>query len=168
MKDLKLFAKRAIEKCIECNIPVDENKTAFIWNKRAKKRWGQCKRNPNGTYEISISIRLGKDDVPDKSLEEVLLHELCHATPKGSNHTGMWKVYVSRLNNRFGFNIKRTNSNEEMGVVSKPRVITYKYNFVCEGCGQIVRRQKESRFTKHYQWYHCAKCKGKFKPITIK
>ena len=55
---------------------------------------------------------------------------------------------------------KETTSGEEKGVenYTASKRLDYKYCFVCENCGQIIKRKKQCEFTKYYRNYTCGIC----------
>jgi predicted SprT family Zn-dependent metalloprotease len=89
------------------------------------------------------------------------------------NHGENWKREADKVFRAFGIRIKRTSSAAEKGVSEatripyKPRNIDHsiKYVFRCSCCGQIVRRERASKFTKHPENYRCAACHGKFERV---
>lgn len=165
MKDL-------IELANECMVELDDIGIQYAevihWevNTRAKKRWGLCTYNPNGSYTISISSRLLADDVAVDGAINTIIHELLHTVKGCMNHGENWKREASKVNRAYGYNIKRCSSAEEKGVEpieNTPKAI--KHQFKCKDCGQIINRIRESDFTKHYKDYRCGHCNGKFEKI---
>ena len=138
--------------------------TKVTINTRAKKRWGQCKQI-GMCYEISISSMLIQDGVALMQLENTVIHEILHTCKGCMNHGETWKRLASKVNNAYGYNIKRTTSAQEKGVKIEYVARTIKHKFVCTGCGQVITRQRESDFTKRYDRYRCGGCKGKFEKI---
>ena len=138
--------------------------TSVAINTRAKNRWGQCKL-VNGGYSISISDRLMGDSVALIHLETTVIHEILHTCNGCMNHGKTWKNLAEKVNRAYGYNIKRTTSSEEKGIEPVHTSYIIKHKFVCKGCGQVVTRQRESDFTKRYQYYRCGICKGQFERI---
>ena len=136
------------------------NITSFIINKRARARWGQCKKNPDGTYEIQISEKLIKDDrISEKACKETILHEMIHSCDGCMKHTGRWKQYAELMNRVYGYNIKRVTKGSEKGVEDyKSSPLPIKYIFTCKGCGAQIYRKRDSRFTRNYRRYMCTRC----------
>lgn len=164
MNNLENRMKYCYDLCIKQEIPVPEfNRITIKWNSRAKNRWGLCHRDlRKQLYTISINSVLKNVDV--KKLEQTILHELCHTTPEGHGHKGQWKRYAERLNEAYGYKIKRTNSCEEFGLsTDEYKKQNAKYFFVCSGCGKVVSRKRQSDFTKHLDHYSCRKCGSVFK-----
>ena len=65
----------------------------------------------------------------------------------------------------YQYNITTTVDKERESQVAKVKQHKekiYKYIFKCECCGQIIKRQKSSNFTKYYKEYACGHCGGKF------
>lgn len=156
MKNLKEVAIICMQELDKIGIPYREVED-FIINTRAKSRWGQCKTLPNGKFLISISNRLLEDDTDIMGLKNTIIHELIHTCKGCMNHKSEWKMYAQKVNNAYGYNIKRTSSAEDKGVraIEKIRVINHKY--ICEGCGQIVTRERDRGFEKRYNCGVCGK-----------
>ncbi|MBP3877259.1 MAG: SprT-like domain-containing protein [Lachnospiraceae bacterium] len=128
-------------------------------NTRARRRWGLCRKEADGFY-ISISKRLLNEDTKD-GLRNTIMHELLHTCPMCSNHGAMWKHYAEYVNQTLGMNIKRVNSNEDKGLPPDEEIrILHKYH--CDGCGQVVTKQRECKFTRNYKDYKCSLCGGRF------
>lgn len=142
---------------------------AWRVNERALSRWGQCRRNADGTYNIEIAKRLLTDPrITDEACKETILHEILHTCPGCMKHTGQWKQYAELLNARYGYHIKRVTKGEEKGVENyevKSRPV--KYIFTCEVCGAVIRRKRESKFTRNYRQYRCGRCGGRFQRATV-
>lgn len=138
--------------------------TSVTINTRAKKRWGQCVQS-GGRFTISISSMLMSEKVALIHLENTVIHEILHTCNGCFNHGETWKILADKVNRAYGYNVKRTTSPEEKGIDPAIFAVNIKHKFVCNGCGGIVVRQRESDFTKHYNWYTCAKCNGKFTKV---
>lgn len=136
----------------------------FRVNKRAKSRWGCCKRVPNG-YAIEISDRLLQDSTPLASLKNTIIHELLHTCSGCRGHYANWKRLANMVNNTYGYGIKRASSAEDKGVAEEERTMQAKHKFVCCGCGHTEEYFRESKFAKNYQNYICSRCGGDFKKI---
>ncbi len=137
------------------------NITIWTINKRAKTRWGLCKQNPDKTFEIQIAERLLSDDrISEKSCKETIIHEILHTCKGCMKHTGKWKYYADVINQVYGYNIKRITSGIEKGVENyqPSSTMAIKYIFTCENCGATIYRKRESKFTKNYKNYGCARC----------
>lgn len=163
--------KNLIELANECMAELDaidiEYAKNIIWqvNTRAKRRWGLCKHNPDGTYTISISSRLLADNVDNDGAKNTIIHELLHSVKGCMNHKAEWKYQADKVNRAYGYNIKRCSSSEEKGVerIEIPREI--KYQFKCKECGKVYSRTRASRFTKNWERYRCGVCGGEFTKI---
>ena len=116
MKDLNLFIVQC-QKDLE-TLGIKHGKVkGFSVNKRAKCRWGQCKKVGLGVYEISIAESLLQDNAPDQKLKDTIVHELLHTVYGCFKHTGKWKLLAEKVNNELPeYNIKRTASYEEIGI----------------------------------------------------
>ena len=165
MRDLLGIASDCMAELDEIGIEYGD-KISWEVNTRAKRRWGLCTHYPDGTYKISISSRLLQDDVEVYGAVNTIIHELLHTVKGCNNHGKEWQRMADKVNRAYGYNIKRCSSAEEKGVPDievMPNAV--KHKFVCEGCGQVITRTKESKFTKNYQNYHCGRCKGKFTKV---
>ena len=163
MKDIKSLYEKC-NKMLE-DIGIHTNPILDVQvNTRAKKRWGQCKKTPYG-FIIQISARLLQDDVSDMAAENTMLHELLHACDGCFDHGYHWKRLAEKVNNTYGYNVKRTASCEEYGVKVEREPERINYKFVCEGCGQVITRSRASKFTRNYSNYICGICSGKFRRV---
>ena len=162
MKDLKKMAQECMRELDAIGIEYGE---VVSWevNTRAKQRWGQCRHLGGNCHSINISSRLLQDDVSDDGAKNTIIHELLHTVKGCDNHGLNWQREAEKVNRAYGYNIKRCSSAEEKGVPeteATPR--TVKHKFVCECCGQIITRTRESNFTKNYKDYRCGRCGGHF------
>ncbi len=170
MKDLMKLAAECKAELDAIGIPCRTVRN-WIVNTRAQCRWGLCKCVSDGVYEIQISDRLLKDDVPDISAKNTIIHELLHTVKGGNGHKGKWKVYAAQVNRAYPqYNIKRTTSYEEKGVQKSKRAPQYydvKYEIRCTRCGGSVYRRKASKVVLHPEKYRCVKCNAKLEVIEI-
>ena len=163
MRNIKVIVENCCHKLDAIGIEYGKITSVTI-NTRAKTRWGQCKLT-NGCYSISISDRLMEESVDLIHLETTVIHEILHTCNGCMNHGREWKNLAEKVNCAYGYNIKRTTSCEEKGI-DPTENITIKHKYVCDCCGQVVTRQRESDFTKRYQLYRCGICKkGHFERI---
>lgn len=115
MRNLNEVAYRCMEKLSAINIPFADS-IAFSVNTRAKKRWGQCRRNPNGTYSINININLLKEENDIEGLENTVIHEILHTCPDCMNHGPEWKKWAKKVYDAYGYNIQRCANAYEKGI----------------------------------------------------
>lgn len=162
MKDIKIAIRVCKYELEETNIPYG-NILNVIIDYNSKSRYGRCirKESLNG-FEIEISSKLLEDYVPFRSLKTVLLHEFLHTCPGCLNHGNKWKYYVGILNSKYGYNISRLSSDEELGIISekKEEDVFVKHEVVCTCCGKTYRRQRDCKLTKHPELYRCGECRG--------
>lgn len=118
---LNKLLKIVIDQVRSCKIPISRNIDPQVKiNTRAKKRYGACQmvnRNGRKKYTIQISSRLYGSD--DKTIQGVIAHELLHTCKGAMNHGEKWKRYAAIMNSKYGYNIKRVSSLEEMGLIDK-------------------------------------------------
>lgn len=159
MKDFERLKQECLDEIADLGIETGQIKEWTI-NTRARSRWGQCKKNKDGTYSIQIADRLLVDDrIPEKACKETIIHELLHTCKDCMKHTGKWKAYAQEMNEEYGYNIKRTTSGNEKGVENyKPKRMSVKYVFTCGGCGATIYRKRMSKFTRYYRNYRCTRC----------
>lgn len=164
MKDLNKLVNESINELESIGIKCDFNNIQFKINEKFVRKWGLCHRNPNGSYLISISSRLFDETCPDISTKSTIIHEILHTITWGCGHRGEWKRLANVVNAAgYGYNIKRTSSEEEKGVSGQE--IVYKYACRCKKCGKIIKRNRMSEFIRNPQMYHHNKCNGIFERI---
>lgn len=170
MKDLMKLAAECKDELDTIDIPYRTVRN-WIVNTRAQCRWGLCKYVSEGVYDIQISARLLKDDVPDISAKNTIIHELLHTVKGGNGHKGKWKVYAAQVNRAYPqYNIKRTTSSEEKGVPEikrKSRSYQWKYEIKCTKCGGSVYRKKATSVVLHPERYRCMKCNAMLEVFEI-
>ena len=163
--DQNEYLNRVAEDCMEVltnlSIPY-RNVTEFVINRRAK-RWGQCKRLPDG-FRISINHLL-VDGKHEDGLRETLYHELLHTCPDCMNHGQKWKRYASTVKCATGYSIKRANTAEEKGLTVEEKIRPAKYVFRCTGCGEILEYHRKCKMVVEPWRFRCANCHGTFERI---
>ena len=159
MKDLKKLTGECINEVKAAGICIGE-RISFEINKRAKTRWGLCRKNRDGSYQIQIAgILLEDNRISEKSCKETIIHELLHTCEGCMKHTGRWKQYALKMNRLYGYDIKRVTTGVEKGVENyRSSQLPGKYMFVCKSCGAVIYRKRESRFTRNYRNYICTRC----------
>ncbi len=159
MKNFEELKNQCLSEINFTGITIGKNISWSI-NKRSRSRWGMCKKNVDGTYEIQISEILLKDDrISEKACKETIIHEILHTCDGCMKHTGKWKFYANLMNREYGYNIKRTTQGSEKGIEDyKSTSMPIKYVFTCKGCGAKIYRKKDSRFTRNYRNYMCTGC----------
>lgn len=166
MRNLNIVAKECMKMLDDIGIKYG-NVTEFKVNTRSR-RWGQCKCVPGG-YSINISIALLDERNDINGLKNTIIHELLHTCDGCMNHGPKWKAVASKVNDAYGYNIKRCSAASEKGVEKdtrpKHKVIEYKYEIRCEDCGHIYKRSKMSKVIQHPELYLCSHCHGKLKRI---
>lgn len=143
-----------IREAAALGIPVPDHISPQVRvNRRAVARFGCC-TSVNGEYVIEVSARLLP--APPQALRETLAHELLHTCHGCRNHGPRWKGYAGRMNQAYGYGIRRTGTWEEMGLPDQKPV---KHLLVCRICGQEFPRARASRLIQHPERYRC-KCGG--------
>lgn len=171
MRNLEEYVNRCIKELEEIGLECG-NISEIKVNTRAKKRWGQCKRIPNG-YQININVALLDERSDERGLKETIIHELLHSCKGCMNHGENWKRLADAVNEIYGYNIKRCNSAEEKGVSKEVRA-EYGYNpnshvsvnhstnytIKCGHCGHTYTRTRKSKVVQHPEHYRCGYCGG--------
>lgn len=135
-----------------------------VLNRRAKKRFGCCKKTGQG-YIIEISEMVLSCE--EKIIKQILAHELLHTCKDCYNHSPKWKAYAALMNEAYGYEIKRTCSREELGLQEVGGGLSefgVKYRLQCMDCGKVIQRQRKSRLIR-YPWLYRCRCGGKLKRI---
>lgn len=149
--------KVAIEEIRAVGIEVPETIEPSVRIITGSRKWGNC-RNVDGRFTISLNESLlTGDDM--KSAMQTLAHEVLHTCDGCMNHGSLWKSYANRVNQRYGYNISRTNSASSLGVEVKS-----KYLVQCDDCGAKIRRDRMSKVVSNYDSYVC-KCGGSLSRI---
>lgn len=157
MKDVNIVYKSCKQKLAAIGIEVGTVQAIKV-NTRSK-RWGGCTKLPNGAYDIEISSMLVDDSTDDKAVENTMMHELLHTCKGCMNHGSTWKKLADKVNDVYGYNIRRTSAVEEMGISENIIKEKYKYSIVCKKCGRTSYRMRTGNIIKHPEFYRC-KCGG--------
>jgi len=129
-------------------------------NKRAKKRLGCCRQMKGGTspeFELELSVML--QDAEEKTLKEVMIHEILHTCRGCLNHGSKWKELAARTKKAYGYSIARTADFEKLGIEAGEEG-QKRYRIRCTRCGNTFYRIRKSRVVQHPEYYRCARCGG--------
>ena len=126
---------------------------------KSKQRLGLCKNTEEG-FKITISNKLLNED--RKLLKETMMHEILHTCRGCLNHGDEWKRLATRVNNYYGYNIKRAVNRNEL---SSSSTNEYAHKIVCTKCGQEIFRARECKITRHPELWRCAICDGELKKV---
>ena len=133
---------------------------SFVINTRAKARFGLCKKIGDG-YIIEISERLLDEHIDEThGLKNTIIHELLHTCRGCMKHTGKWAEYAQKVNDAYGYGIKRASSQDERDIPAELQTPA-KYKVQCVNCGAVIPRHRRSALIQHPEHYRCAKCGGK-------
>lgn len=158
VKHLDCILKEVIEEARELEIPVPDNiSEEIIINSRPKKRFGCCRR-AEGKFKIEVSkFALNCDE---SKIRQIIAHEVLHTCDGCYEHGNLWKKYAAKMNDTYGYNIKRVSSFEEMGLPEEDKVREAKYIIKCNSCGREYPRQRFTCVMKKINAYRCC-CGGK-------
>ena len=169
MHDLRKIAHVCLDEVIAAGITPGKI-SGFTINRRLSRAWGRCvTHNATQMHTIEIQPFLLADATPLDVLKNVLIHEILHTCWNCQNHGTTWKAHADRINARYGYNISRLVSAEEIAACKeagtyqrKPRRAKEPARYVleCMGCGQRIVRSRESAFVQCPSAYRCGICKG--------
>lgn len=160
LEALQGLFREAFQECEECGI--DYGTITDVKINQRTTSWGRCCRQPDGTYRIELSKYLFDSDT-ETGLKNTILHEICHTVRNGGGHKRGWLIAAQKLNDRFGYRIKRCDTSEDKNVapIEKP----VRYILQCKSCGNQYVRMKMSQPVKYPERYHCGKCGGRLQRI---
>lgn len=155
MLDCDGLLRRVMTEAAALKIPYSDRVDPHVKvNSRAVSRFGCCKYR-DGYYTIEVAKRVAEG--PERTCRAVLAHELLHTCYGCRNHGKRWKGYAERMEQAYGYIIKRTSTDEELGV---EQTGAYRYLLQCGSCGLEFRRYRASALTRHPERYRC-KCGGR-------
>lgn len=123
-------------------------------NRRARTRFGCCVRR-DGRYTIELSEQLSREG-SERAVLQVLCHEVLHTCYGCSNHGPRWRGYAQRMNAAYGYDIRRTDDYDTLGLTDQRPV---RYWVVCDRCGRRIPRMKRSPLIDFPGRYRCT-CGG--------
>jgi hypothetical protein len=140
MRDLNELFTRCCEELDVIGVPYAKGKIDGVYsNSRYTRRYGNCRRLPNGHFEISIASFLLSDKITsDKIVRNTIFHELTHTCPDCFNHGKKFHEWGALISDCYDVDISTyvskeiSNTVNEAGVIKKPK---NKYEVVCCGCG---------------------------------
>ncbi len=145
----------AVSQARAVKIPVSQNICPQVrLNRRARTRFGCCIRK-DGAYTIELSAKLAEEGT-EGAILQVLAHEVLHTCYGCSNHGARWKGYAQRMNDTYGYHIRRTDNYSELGIEDDRPM---RYWVVCGKCGRRIPRMKRSPLVDHPERYRCV-CGG--------
>lgn len=126
-----------------------------IINSRAKNRFGAC-RKTTGKYDFQIELNSQLLHAEEKKAMNTMVHEILHSAKGCMNHGVTWTKYADIMNEKFGYDISRTSSYEQLGLVA-PKA---KFVVKCKGCDAKFNRHRKSKLITHTHRYRCGMCNG--------
>ena len=159
MRPLELLLEEVIREAKAIGIPVSRHISRQVTvSRRMTSTLGVCRKNPFGGFDIRISSRVL--EAGEESVKQVLCHEVLHTCRGCQNHGAFWKQYAVRMEQAYGYRIRRTVDPNSLGVEAPEP----KYILRCQRCGNEYKRQRESNLTKRPWAYRC-KCGGPLKLV---
>lgn len=166
-KDLNTVLKKVICEAREVKIPVPYHicEEVFI-NPRPKKRFGCCKKQEDQfLIEISEFVLASSEE----AIKGILAHEVLHTCPGCYEHGARWKEYAARMNETYGYRIKRVSTRRELGLPQQEGETEdgkIRYIIKCNRCGREYPRQRYTCIMKKINAYRC-NCGGKLTVIKV-
>ena len=156
-QELNKLLQDIISECKAIKLPVSNYiEPEVLVNKRAKKRFGACRKTAGGfTIEISEFML----EAEPGHIKNILAHEVLHTCRGCQNHGKKWKKFSEAMNEKYGYKITTTSTYEKMGLEQPEQQKKYKYMIRCRSCGKIIYRQRKSRLITHTNHYRCT-CGG--------
>ncbi len=158
-QELNKLLQDVISECKAIRLPVSNYiEPEVLINKRAKKRFGACRKTEKG-FIIEISEFML--DAEPEHIKNTLAHEVLHTCIGCQNHGKKWKGMARAMNDQYGYKITTTSSFEKMGLKKPQEEQNKKYNYMiqCQSCGKIIYRQRKSKLITHTNHYRCT-CGG--------
>lgn len=147
-------------------IPISQNiKKEVTINKRAKKRFGCCKITKQGFkqyFEIELAEKVANST--EEAIKQTLAHEVIHTCKGCANHGKLWTAYAEIMNNAYGYNVKRTDTAEALGIEETKEQLAENYLLICQNCGLRIARTRMSKVVKYPHRYRC-KCGGRLRRV---
>ena len=163
MKDYMAMFNEALEVVYGLGIETGEIVEVKL-NYRAKNRLGRCTRNNIFcTYTLEFNHLIFSDEADEDAIMNVLIHEILHTCKDCMTHKGEWKRLANIVNANTKYNITRCANYESLGIEDPKEEKKHNYVFVCEDCGQVIIRERASKFTRNYHAYRCGKCGGELR-----
>lgn len=162
--DLRKTFNEVIEELMPIFPEVKNIDYLVIFNTRAIKRFGQCKRKGFNCFEININ-KIFAQHCKIEDVKNTIVHEILHSLPNGMTHKGAWARYANQVNYMLPhYHITRTNSYKGYAE-AKPDA---KYIMYCPDCGREWKRYKKTDMITNIlkgnsRGYHCPDCKTKVK-----
>ena len=154
MNDFDALLARVRAQAEALSIPVSPRLSPHVVvNRRAVTRFGCCVCR-DGQYHIELTQRLL--EAPERACLQTLAHEVLHTCPGCRNHGVRWKGYAQRMNEAYGYDIRRTGTCEELEI---PDVRPVRHLLVCQSCGKEFPRAVASPLVRHPERYRC-RCGG--------
>lgn len=153
-KNLDQLLAQVIAQARSLSIPVSRRIDPHVAvNTRARTRFGCC-RSRLGRHTIEVSSVLLNAE--EHAVRQVLAHEILHTCPGCTNHGVKWQHWAALMSRQFGYDIRRTDSHQALGLEDTRPV---RYVVVCRQCGSRTNRMKRSPLVVHPERYRC-KCGG--------
>ena len=159
-QELNNLLQDVIAECKAIKLPVSNYiEPEVLINRRAKKRFGACKKTAKGFVIELSSFML---DANPAYIKNILAHEVLHTCRDCQNHGKKWKIAAQNMNATYGYHITTTSTYEKMGLEKPQEDQQKKYNYMiqCQRCGMTIYRQRKSKLITHTSHYRC-KCGGK-------
>lgn len=156
----KQKAERLMKECFEQLDKLGikyQTVTSLTCNKRYTARWATCVHKGRNKHDIILAAQLMLAD--DYHIQNTIMHEVLHTVKGCDNHGELWKRYAKKVNDAYGYNVKRTTSAEEKGLKDKKIERANKYFIGCPCCGRKWGYKSLSKAVKNPENFRCPDCK---------
>lgn len=145
----------------DVNTPISVNNRLTRAYGRTKWRVAEYdwKGNPIYKFKIEINPAMLLDSVPQKELEDTVLHELLHTVEGCQNHGAKWKSLAMKVNKAYGYKISRTSYVPECAARREKRN-PVKYICACEKCGVEWKYKRWGKVCENPKRYTHTGCGG--------
>lgn len=142
---------------------IDRDRISLEVSSKMTVMFGKCITDAYGHHRIKIAARVMDDNVPVKTKENVMIHELLHSRHPEDHHGGMWAYEARVVTRKLGYKITMYGNSSEMGVKTKrqPR----KYVCACSKCGKQWTYAKMCGPVQRPSDYQHTGCGGSLKRI---
>lgn len=177
MRDLQYYGKLVEDELAVIGL-VSPKPIRYEASNRLTRAWGNCTTYRNKPYTlIKIATWMLADDIPERNLRMLLMHECAHAIDENKHgHKGRWLEIAELINDCYAMDIQQYVTNKEREAVQdvqsyqdmiekrKQRKLEYKWEYHCPKCGGKCKDKRKPQGLAYYPKtkeinYLCSKCK---------
>lgn len=155
MQDVNAMLQKCIEDLRRIEIPISDSIDPNVTLKDVTGFAGSCSRRK--PHHISISEHIVHDE---KTLKDILYHELIHTCPDCMNHGKLFKHYMRIVNQQLGAHVVTRldeATTQKCGLLDA-KIQKAKYRVYCPNCGTLCYRERKSGVIKNPKRFNCMTC----------